>query len=150
MKKKNINKDGINKDGINKDGINKNINKFYVINWSFNDHNIEFYDVLPYLRNCIIEQKSIFNNYKRTKAYKNAESGIIPYDQYRKFPNNKTELKEFIDRSARYMWWSRCQYEILVSDWPSDSTKIKIDIYQQVKANLDIITNLLADEFNIV
>ena len=44
------------------------------------------------------------------------------------------------------MWWGRCQYEILISDWPSQSKIEKIDVYYQVMNNIDAITKLFMEE----
>lgn len=43
------------------------------------------------------------------------------------------------------MWWSRCEYEIILCGWPNSDTKEKQDIYKQIRMNIDIITRLLIE-----
>ena len=54
----------------------------------------------------------------------------------------KSELdkEEFIERlrkSLMYYFWSKCEYEILVSPWVGRAGDIKIDIYDQIMMNFD-------------
>ena len=62
--------------------------------------------------------------------------------------------KKDIESNLMYYFWSKCEWEIVLSDFPpSDSfQKKKIDVYQQVKINWDIFIDYLfswyvADEF---
>lgn len=79
---------------------------------------------------------------------------VMPYliDKYKSAKNKpKTfkECKEFIDNAARYMYWSRCEYEVVLQGWPNSGLQKKIDVYYQMKMNLDIITDLLMKDLNI-
>ena len=49
------------------------------------------------------------------------------------------ELKAYIKRKFQYQYWSKAEYEILVSGLFSDNIE-KIDIYRQLEMNLDTIT----------
>ncbi len=93
---------------------------FNVIWWDFNKKEPEPYDVMPYLVRCYNEAK--------TK------------------PETFDKFKKFIESESRYMYWARCQYEIIISDWPSQRYKDKWDIHKQIMMNIDIITNLLMEE----
>lgn len=42
-----------------------------------------------------------------------------------------------------YQWWSRCEYEIILVDWPCQKKSEKWDVYKQVMMNIDIITEIL-------
>lgn len=96
------------------------IKNFYVLNWDFNRNRLEKYDVIPYLVDC----------YKNTKKNR---------------PTNDKEFEEFVIRNSSYQWWSRCEYEIIISDWPNNKNSIKYDIHKQILMNLDIVTNILMD-----
>lgn len=137
--------------------------KFNVINWDFNSNSLEFYDIIPYL----------------IRVYKESENK----------PKTFEEFKEFIKKESMYQWWSRCEYEIIVSQWPPDRDTFdyaieipvpsidhvdtqraflvpkkkfytngnrkkvldnakKVDVYQQVMMNIDVITNLLIQAAN--
>lgn len=76
--------------------------QFNILLWDMTANTIKNYDVLPYLRECIYKEPE-FHEYE--------------------------DLKNFIDQSARSQFWSRCEYEILVSDWPKQQKTIKIDGY---------------------
>lgn len=104
----------------------KIMNQFNVLNWDINCNELEFYDVLPYFRKC--------------------------YEKCRKKDKPKTvdEWKEFIRQKGIYMFCSRCQYEIIISPWPlqKKDVSVKIDVWQQIKMNLDLIVELLMKEYN--
>lgn len=99
----------------------KVIDKFNVINYDFNGNKMEEYDIFPYLTEC----------YKRKK---NTEK-----------PKTFDEFKSFIEKESMYMWWSRCQYEIILSDWPNQKKMEKWDVYKQIKMNIDLITKTFMD-----
>lgn len=95
---------------------------FNVIWCDINKKVFEPYDVMPYFIDC----------YKELKKDR---------------PNTFKEFKEFIKRNSMYMYWSRCQYEIILKDWPCGKIEEKQDVHKQIMMNIDIITNLLMKEF---
>ena len=75
---------------------------------------------------------------------------IIPYllsayNKKDKKPTTFEELKKFVKDESMYQFWARCEYEIILVDWPCQELSKKIDVYQQIKMNLDTITNILID-----
>lgn len=80
---------------------------------------------------------------------------FIPYDimdyliraykdkKKEKRPITFDEFKEFIKKESMYQWWSRCEYEIILVDWPCQKKSEKWDVYKQVMMNIDIITEIL-------
>ena len=44
-----------------------------------------------------------------------------------------------------YQWWARCEYEIILSDWPCQKVEEKWDIYRQIMLNIDIITDVFIE-----
>lgn len=97
--------------------------KFYVIKWNINTDNIEYYDVLPYL--CSEIEK------KRKKEKINKKDITLEW------------LKECIISSSQYMYWSRCQYECIISGFPKSKKEYKIDVHQQIMMNIDVIVDLI-------
>lgn len=93
---------------------------FNVIINDFNGGTFEPYDVMPYL--------------------------VHEYNEAKVKPSSFQELKEFVEQRARYQWWARCEYEILISDWPNKRHTVKWDIHKQVMMNIEIITNILMEE----
>jgi hypothetical protein len=60
-------------------------------------------------------------------------------------PKTFEEFKEYIKDTAMYHWWSRCEYEIILNDWPCQKSKKKVDVYWQVMMNLDIIVHIVME-----
>lgn len=105
----------------------KEITPFYVINEDFNKKEFVKYDIMPYLVRC----------YEETK----------PKDK----PTDFGGFKEFVDRKSMYMYWSRCQYEIVLVPLIGDREKqaTKIDVYMQIIPNIDVITNVLMENLGL-
>ena len=66
--------------------------EFNVINYDINSRKFEFYNIIPYLTKC--------------------------YNKSKNKPKTFDEFKEFIKSESMYQWWSRCEYEIILSPWP--------------------------------
>ena len=98
------------------------MNKFNVLIFNFNSRKVQSYNIIPYLKGC----------YKRKPKSKR--------------PSTFEEFKELIIIESRYQWWSRCEYEIVITGFLIQDEKEKIDVYYQVMMNLDIITKLLIEE----
>ena len=95
------------------------VKEFNVCIYDFNRKEFITYDIIPYL----------------LKEYKKLD----------KKPTTFEELKKFVDDESKYQFWARCEYEIILVDWPCQEISKKIDVYQQIKMNLDTITNILID-----
>lgn len=93
--------------------------KYNVISFDFNHRVFEEYDIFPYLTRY--------------------------YNQLEDKPNTFAEFKQFIIDKSRYQWWARCEYEIILLDWPVQKTKKKWDIHKQVMMNIDVITKLFME-----
>lgn len=105
--------------------IKRNPTPFYVICENVNKKDFEKYDVMPYLISC----------YKETKK--------------KDRPTTLDEFKEFVDRKSMYMYWARCQYEIVLVDWPCQRNSKKIDIYWQIKNNFDLVVRLFMENVGV-
>ena len=79
---------------------------------------------------------------------------VMPYfvRVYKKLKKNKPqtfeEFKEFVTKEGMYMYWSRCQYEIILRDWPCQQKAKKIDVWWQIKMNIDTLVNLLIENIS--
>lgn len=96
---------------------------------------LEFYVLLCGFGNGEPKMFNIFNNIViREAIIKILEKGPT-----------REELKKELDSVCMNQLWSRCQYEIIVTDFPqvAHSKDYKIDAYYQVKPNLDMITDYL-------
>ena len=85
---------------------------------------------------------------------------IFKYTSFDKVKETKSKsrrmdlLKKFILDRSLYMFWSRCQYECLIAPWPyREDTLIddlkKIDVHEQLMANIDVLVKVVAEEFKI-
>lgn len=92
------------------------LNNFYVINYNINKREFVKYDIIPYLLNR--------------------------YEELKDKPKDFEEFKSHILKWSRYHWWARCEYEILLVDWPCKQITEKWDIHKQVEMNIDVITNI--------
>lgn len=99
--------------------MKKNIISFNVINFEFNSGKFEAYDVMPYFIRCYRDEKK--------------DNRPVTFD----------EFKEFIKSKSMYMYWARCEYELILSDWPNKSKQKKVDIHEQIMMNIDIVTDVL-------
>lgn len=105
---------------------------FYVLTFNFNTKKVENYDVIPYL----------------TREVKD----FVKSDKKKIKELTDEELKTYVDRVARYEFWARCQWEFIVISWPylsdtrvEDQDGEKIDVYRQIKMNLDVVTQLVKE-----
>lgn len=101
--------------------MNKENISFNVIIYDVNKDEFVPYDIMPYL----------VRRYNDTKK--------------KDRPVTFEEFKKFVDSSMRYQYWARCEYEIILSDWPCQKKYKKIDVYEQFKMNIDLIVKLLMD-----
>ena len=99
---------------------------FYVINEDINRNKFCHYDVIPYL---IREYEKLKNEKKRRE----------------KLPETFEEFKEFVKDESQYQFWSRCEYEIVLSPWVSRTPQEKIDVYWQIMMNHDIVTRIFME-----
>jgi hypothetical protein len=104
----------------------RTITPFYVINENINAKEFDKYDVMPYLISC-------YNEAKRKKTN----------------PTTFDEFKEFVKSNSMYMYWSRCQWELLLVDFPCEKIKRKIDVHFQIMMNIDVIVGILMDNVGV-
>ena len=102
--------------------MKRNIKPYKVISWDFNHDDIEYYDIMPFL----------IDSYKKIKKNK---------------PKTFDEIKDFIINESRYRFWSRCEYEVIITGWPKQKREVKIDIFDQIMKNIDVITTHFMSHF---
>lgn len=118
---------------------------FKVINWDFNTDSIEYYDVLPYLRREIQHRLDCLKKWRKTERWKKRIEAD-PNDIYFCELDTWEKLRDFIELKTRTQFWSRCEYEVIVTGWPQQNNSVKIDVYDQIKENIDVITDILWKE----
>lgn len=93
---------------------------FNCIIWNPNARKFEPYDIMPRLLNNLPKEK-----------FKTREDLCI-----------------WLSTELRYHFWGRCEYEVILTDWPCQKDSEKIDIYWQAAMNIRNITNILWDYLN--
>ena len=89
-------------------------------------------------------------NAKRIKIYNIFEHDAFIVDcntAWKKYKNDFSKFEESVKRSLTYFFWSKCEYEIILSDLfeCEKFKKEKIDVYKQVMLNWNIFINYLWD-----
>ena len=116
--------------------------QFNVLIWDFNSDSLSHYDVMPYFRNSLKERID------RDKEYlkKNGDIKSNIYKEHYKTPKTLDEFKKFIEKVSLSQFWSRCEYEIILHGWPVQKNNYKLDVYEQIMMNIDIIGEILYEE----
>lgn len=59
--------------------------------------------------------------------------------------------EQVLDRECMYYYWSKCEWEVIVSAWPPrDGSDKKIDVYSQLKANWEQFKNIVIEDVGYV
>ena len=118
--------------------------KFNVLTWDFSSDKLKYYDVLPYFRNE-------YDSRKKKMIGKRMQKLLEEHPDMKKYycvPQTLDEMKEFIENESMYMFWSRCEWEMIIHGWPVRKNDYKIDVHEQVMMNIDTISNILYNEVN--
>ena len=99
------------------------IKEFNVIIHNPNSNKFEKYNVIPYFINCYKSQK---------------KDKPVTYEQ----------MKAFVTSRSMYQFWARCQYEVILSDWPCCKNTHKLDVHEQIMNNIDLITTIVIDNLS--
>ena len=100
---------------------------FYVLYKNFNSKKIEKYNVMVSLYNTIFNTNGKIS---KSRFY------IIDDDYKRKEIKNKQDLKQFIDRHFRYLYWAKCEWEFIVREWPTCSEEHDENFHRLIKQEL--------------
>lgn len=117
---------------------NKTNLEFYVIIWETNKKEVERFNVFSTLGPLATYEKQttwaddIRNAVKKNKV------------------NNRRELKEWLLRWFKSCYWSKCEYEILVDEWPASGVgPVKIDVFYQLEKNINVITDYVINQMKL-
>lgn len=113
----------------------ESLKKFNVL--TFSNGKIRTYDVLPYFRNSWKEK---YNKEEKEKI------------KTVKYKTKRMQLfKEWVIGRSKYMFWARCEWEMLLASWPFGSYRLRNEMKEFLKnpVNLDDYTQCLNFE-NII
>ena len=100
------------------------LKKFNVIVFDVNKKAFVTYDIMPYLM----------------WAYVNCKT-----KRHGELPITREDFLKFVEAESMYQFWSRCEYEVVLVDWPCQKTEKKIDVWDQIKMNIDHVTDILME-----
>lgn len=100
--------------------------EWYVLIHNFNEGRIDYYN--------------IFSNAKMMDEKFGIPKLLKSYTTYNNF-------KEELGKLFRYAYHSKVEYELLVSGVPKGE-QYKLDIWYQIKPNLDLIAKYIIEEYN--
>lgn len=81
-----------------------------------------------------IEKFNVFEHYSFVKYVK----------KYLNDCKTKEEFAEHLESELRFYFWSKAEWEVLVSPWVGgdrEKDTVKIDVYNQVMCNFDVFVN---------
>lgn len=116
--------------------------KFNVLTWNFNTDRLEYYDIIPYFVNR-------YNERVKNSKKKSVKTDMEKYPEYKArfgVPETIDEIKKFIEDESMYMFWSRCEWEMIIHGWPVQSYEHKIDVHEQIMMNIDVIADIVYGE----
>ena len=91
--------------------------------WDFNHDSLEPYDVVPRF----------------------VES-IKQYIKPKNLPKTKEALDKILESDARYYFWSKCEYEMIIHGWPKQNNNQKVDVYKQLRLNWHIFLDFFWEQ----
>ena len=74
---------------------------------------------------------------------KDGEELVKLFKKMKEKASSKEEFSELLDCEMRYRFWCKCEWEIILSDWPPSDKfqKAKIDVYDQLRMNWDVFVD---------
>ena len=113
--------------------------QFFFIEKDLNTGEVKPYDVLMVVFDSILTAKGTIRN----------KNFYILDKKWNQVPvRTKEQLQKFIEGVFKYHYWAKCEWEFLAIDWPyrdtiETSRPVKIDVFDQLKPNIPVITDLV-------
>ena len=60
---------------------------------------------------------------------------------------NKEEFREILYKTCKYVFWSRCEYKMVVTGFPVNDKSEKVDAWFQIEPNLDFLVDYIFENF---
>lgn len=106
------------------------------------------------VNNVKLEWNVLFHDFNKDEIIPyNIFYGDFPVELSKYLKKQKTykyeDIKEYMNKWALYNYWCKSEYEILVSGLHTKAKDFKIDVYTQIKMNIDRITEYVIKEMDI-
>lgn len=100
---------------------------------------MEYYVLYHEFNNDEIKMWNIFNSSKFNDGVQDLLKNFITF----------SDFKEKLKSLAIYCFWCKAEYEIICKGWVSKSDReYKIDVYDQIEPNLDMLARYIIDCYN--
>ena len=100
---------------------------------------MEYYVLYHEFNEDIVKPFNIFNSSRFNDGVNELLKKYITYKDF----------VEKLNSLAMYCFWSKAEYEIICKGWCSKNDKeYKIDVYDQIKPNLDMLARYIIDCYN--
>ena len=145
-----------------------NINSGYIETMNIFKHGVFFDDLIKLKKEYKAWQKKLLSSPEYTESPKKMAAEVKKFKE--------TTFASKLDSTLRYCFWSRSEYEVIVTSWPprvspANAQKLnnsveehpnwysyaldldveeKIDIYDQIKNNWDIFVNYVWDNIDLI
>lgn len=70
-------------------------------------------------------------------------------EAWKEYNHDFSKFEQSVHRSLMYYFWSKCEWEIILSDFPPSKkfNKEKVDVYSQVKLNWNTFINYVWNQY---
>ena len=99
---------------------------------------MEWYVFVEDFNNRKIYKYNVFNHSRYLEDIKKI---------YKKHRNDFDTFTEEVRRTTMYYYWSKCEWEIILSSWPPrpDFNESRIDVYDQIMMNWNVFIKYVWD-----
>lgn len=118
--------------------------KYFICAKDFNSGELEKYDILEGIFKNILTPGGKINTKQFSFTDFDSDKPTV------KSVTTREDLVKYLRDEFMYRYWSKCEWEYIIVDWPyksngliEDSRPIKVDAFQQIELNFDVIVDLV-------
>lgn len=63
---------------------------------------------------------------------------------------NMQLTEENVQRELRYYFWAKCEYEMVLTSWPTGKAEKKVSVYDQAMLNWDLFYKIVKENYERV
>lgn len=114
----------------------KDLPKFYAFYHEFNGNQLVAYNVIT---------ESLIQDLDKVvgKKYYNFRKSKYEY------LDSREKFIEQLDSEFMYRYWSKSEWEFICSNWTGKKFEQKVDVYAQLKPNIEVIADLIIQAMDI-
>lgn len=81
---------------------------------------------------------------------------VVPFfvNKYNDLPKTRkpatlADFRYWVEKTSKYFFWCRTEYEIILKDWPCQKESEKWDIHRQLMMNFDLLVDVLLHKLKL-